>query len=191
MSMSNLLKKDTKFTIIEIGNIDTAPIKKEIGSFDSEWTQNTSRQDNNIVHSNTKMYPLRFFSYDWVRGQDIDISEVNSFKSDSANLCLEDIYSFLESYYSGKVVRAEIVKMMPNTKIVRHVDGGEMLTVTRRCHIPITTADEVYFTVFGNSVNMKVGTVYEINNLLPHAVENNTDIERDHLILDILPTEML
>lgn len=191
MSMSNLLKKDTKFTIVEIGNLKTEAIKKEIDAFDSEWSENTSRQDNNIVHINTKMYPLRFFSYDWVVGQEIDPQEVNYFKTENAVVELDEIYKFLESYYSGKVVRAEIVKMMPNTKIVRHVDGGEMLTVTRRCHIPITTSEEVYFSVFGNSVNMKVGTVYEINNLLPHEVENNSDVERDHLILDILPFEML
>lgn len=191
MSMSNLLKKDTKFTIVEIGNLKTEAIKKEIDAFDLEWSENTSRQDNNIVHINTKMYPLRFFSYDWVVGQEIDPQEVNYFKTENAVVELDEIYKFLESYYSGKVVRAEIVKMMPNTKIVRHVDGGEMLTVTRRCHIPITTSEEVYFSVFGNSVNMKVGTVYEINNLLPHEVENNSDVERDHLILDILPFEML
>lgn len=189
--MSNLLKKDTNFTIIEIGNVETGAIKKEIDLFDSEWTQNTSRQDNNIVHVNTKMYPLRFFSYDWVRGQDTSTQEVNSFKTNLAIDELQKIYSFLENYYSGSVVRAEIVKMMPGTKIMRHVDGGEMLTITRRCHIPITTSDEVYFGVFGNSINMKVGTVYEINNLLPHEVENNSDIERDHLILDILPFEMI
>lgn len=191
MSMSNLLKKDTKFTIAEIGSIETNFIKSEIDLFTEEWNQNTSRQDNNIVHVNTKMYPIRFFSYDWVRGQDIDVQEVNSFKTIEAIKQLNDIYLFLESYYSGRVVRAEIVKMMPHTQIVRHVDGGEMLTITRRCHIPITTADEVYFGVFGNSINMKVGSIYEINNLLPHEVQNNSDVERDHLILDILPFEML
>jgi hypothetical protein len=137
------------------------------------------------------MFQIKYFSYDWTRDQDIHIEEKNSFKTDGASKQLQDIYNKVESYYSGKVVRAEVIKMMPNTKIIRHVDGGEMLTLTRRCHIPITTADEVYFGVFGNTINMKVGTIYEINNLLPHEVENNSKVERDHLILDILPFEVL
>ena len=38
-----------------------------------------------------------------------------------------DIYSILEKYFDGIIVRVEIVKMFSNTKVRKHVDGGQFL----------------------------------------------------------------
>jgi len=188
--MSKLPKKDTKWTILEIDKLNIDFIKKEVSMFSTEWDLDTSRQDNNITHRNTKMYQLKYSSYDWLPGDKVEIKDVNSFKTKEAQEQFLDIIKSLESQYSGIVVRAEVIKMMPNVNIRKHVDGGEFLKYARRCHIPINTNEDVYFTVFNNRVNMKEGIVYEINNSLPHSVENNSNKERDHLILDILPIEM-
>ena len=45
----------------------------------------------------------------------------------------------------------------------------------------------ITFTVFNNSLHMEESGWYEINNTLPHSVSNPTDIERIHLIVDVLP----
>jgi aspartyl/asparaginyl beta-hydroxylase (cupin superfamily) len=45
--------------------------------------------------------------------------------------------------------------------------------------------------VADNKIHMKKDQWYEINNQLPHEVDNPTEIERIHLIIDILPDEML
>lgn len=191
MSMLDLLKKDTKWTIREIGNFDILNIKKELASFTDQWDIDTTRQDNNLTHRNTKMYQLKYASYDWIPGTPLEIIDINSLSLKESNDELNAIYKKIEDIYNGRVVRAELIKMMPNVKIRKHVDGGQFLTYARRCHIPINTNQDVFFTVFNTTVNMKEGIGYEINNSLPHAVENNSNLERDHLILDILPLEML
>jgi len=188
--MSELLKKDTKWTILELNSCSIENIKKEVLAYDKEWDLDTSRQDNNVTHRNTKMYQLKYSSYDWIPGLPIEISDINSFQSLEAQTEFLDIVHSLEQKYNGKVIRAEVIKMMPRVNIRKHVDGGEFLKYARRCHVPINTNEDVYFTVFNNRMNMKEGTVYEINNSLPHAVENNSDMERDHLILDIMPLDL-
>jgi hypothetical protein len=47
----------------------------------------------------------------------------------------------------------------------------------------------VIFTVFNKSVNLKEGICYELNNAIPHSVENNSADSRIHLIIDVLPNK--
>jgi hypothetical protein len=42
-----------------------------------------------------------------------------------------------------------------------------------------------------NTIHMKEGIWYEINNQLPHSVLNGSNVDRVHMIVDILPDEML
>ena len=95
------------------------------------------------------------------------------------------------NYYSGKVIRCEIIKMDPKSHIGKHTDGGPILHYSRRIHIPIITREEIKFTVMDNEVHMKEGGWYEINNQLPHSVDNPTETHRVHMIIDILPDDML
>jgi hypothetical protein len=189
--MSKALKKDTKWTILELNSYPIENIQKEVSSYEAEWDLDTSRQDKNLTHRNTKMYQLKYSSYDWIPGLEINVSDINSFTSKESQKEFIDIIIDLEKKYNGKVIRAELIKMMPNVNIRKHVDGGEFLKYARRCHVPINTNEDVYFTVLDNRINMKEGVAYEINNSLPHSVDNNSNQERDHLILDIMPLELL
>lgn len=187
--MSEALKKDTRWTILELSSYPIKHIQEEVLHYDKEWDLDTSRQDNNLTHRNTKMYQLKYSSYDWIPGVEITVSDVNSFVSIEAQKEFMNIVDDLEKRYNGKVIRAEVIKMMPNVNIRKHVDGGEFLKYARRCHVPINTNKHVYFTVLNNSINMKEGVAYEINNSLPHSVKNGSSQERDHLILDIMPIQ--
>lgn len=42
-----------------------------------------------------------------------------------------------------------------------------------------------------NTIHMEEGGWYEINNQMPHYVSNPTDFDRVHLIIDILPDDMI
>lgn len=66
-----------------------------------------------------------------------------------------------------------------------------MLHYSRRIHIPVITNPEVYFTVNNEKINMIESQGYEINNTLPHSVENNSALDRVHIIIDIMPNNML
>ena len=69
------------------------------------------------------------------------------------------------------------------TKILPHVDTiiGNLY---KRIHIPIITNDKVYVINAGHAVNMKEGQAYEIDNSKVHAVNNASDKDRIHLIID-------
>lgn len=180
-------KKNTEWTIDLIGNCNIKHIKEDILSFSEEWLLDTSRQETYKTHKDTKMYQIRYMDYDWTEEMPIEIKEINSLNREESNLELDSIFKQLELFYNGKVVRAEFINMEPNSSVRPHVDGGSMLYVSRRCHIPIVTNDDVYFTVLNNTVNMKEGNIYEINNGMPHSVENKSNRNRVHLIIDILP----
>jgi len=72
-----------------------------------------------------------------------------------------------------------------------HIDGGPLLHYSRRVHIPVITSEEVTFTVMDTTINMKESVWYEINNQMKHGANNPTDNERVHLIIDILPNDMI
>ena len=60
-----------------------------------------------------------------------------------------------------------------------------ILKKSKRIHIPIVTNPECIFTVGDNSINMKVGEIWEMNNdKMQHSVHNNGDEDRIHLIID-------
>ena len=190
MNMSKILKKDTKWSILELGQFNVSGLEAEISKFDLEWKIDTSRQDNNYTHSNTNMYQICYTDYNWSPGSSIVTNQVNNLKTPKAIKELLDIYNELEYYYEGKIIRCEIVKMLKNTKIPKHVDGGPLLYYSRRVHVPIITNKKITFTVMDNTIHMKKGGWYEINNQLPHSVNNETDIDRVHIIIDVLPDNM-
>ncbi|MEY3378211.1 MAG: hypothetical protein RLZZ328_1371 [Bacteroidota bacterium] len=183
--------KDTTWDIEEICIFDVSEIKKEVQKFSKEWFFDTSRQEMFPAHKDTMMFQLRYFDYEWERGQKAEWKDVYSLSNKDAVDQLNNIYDTLGEKYDGKVVRSELISMKRKTSIPRHTDKGDMLITCRRLHIPIITDDDVWFSVLSKRINMKEGVCYEINNLAAHSVENNSNIDRIHLIVDIIPNEYL
>jgi tetratricopeptide (TPR) repeat protein len=102
---------------------------------------------------------------------------------------LKPIIAHIAEFYqdNGFVASLIFAKLLPGGKIPRHADGGYSLMKVHRIHIPIVTNAENIFFVNGEEKNMKVGEVWEINNALVHMVENRSDQERIHLIIDWMP----
>ena len=73
-----------------------------------------------------------------------------------------------------------------NKNIEEHCDFNE-LVLCHRIHIPIITNDQVIFHIDKIPFFLEEGKVYEINNQKLHSVENNSNFDRVHLIIDILP----
>lgn len=189
--MYKRLKKDSKWSILKLGSFKTEAIKEEILAFNDEWLLDTSRQNFGYVHYATQMFRLCATDYDWIPGTPIETIYHNSFKTEGALKELADIYNQLEEYYCGKVIRCEAIKLSPNSEVLRHTDGGALLHYSRRIHIPIITDPSITFTVMDDTIHMEESGWYEINNQMPHGVNNPSDIERTHLIIDILPDDML
>lgn len=189
--MSDLMKKNSKWSISEICKFNITSIKEEVSMLSSEWLIDTTRQEMYETHKNTQAIQMISSDYNWQPGTDLYIENKQSFKIKESNNEIENIYKYLEELYSGKVIRSEIINLRANTDIRKHVDGGPVLHYARRCHIPIITNPDVYFTVNNNTINMLEGFCYEINNSMPHSVSNKSNLDRVHIIIDIMPDNML
>ena len=191
MSMYKRLKKDSKWTIIKHGNFLVDKIIDEVSGYSSEWLLDTSRQELGSVHIKTNMYRICETDYAWIPGTPIETFYRNYMKTPAAQKQLDRIFTDLQEFYSGNIIRCEIIKLMPFSEVLKHTDGGALLHYSRRVHIPLITDKDITFTVMDNTIHMEPGGWYEINNQMPHSVNNPTDKERVHIIIDILPDEML
>ncbi len=183
------LKKTTDWSILHVKDYNVDALVEYSKLLDSEWNYDTSRQETYKTHKETQMFPVRFMDYEWNPGDQINVVDKNEISSIEAKREFDYIITDLENIYDSKAVRIEFVKMPGKTSIRPHVDGGEMLYLIRRCHLPMVTHEDVLFTVLDNTMNMKAGSAYEINNGMPHSVINNSNVDRIHLIVDLLPNE--
>jgi hypothetical protein len=77
-----------------------------------------------------------------------------------------------------------MTRLAPGGRITPHSDGGYSLARCHRIHVPILSNPDCRFRVGDTTLVMKPGEVWEINNRLTHAVENDGAAARVHLILD-------
>ena len=170
-----------------VGLVDVVSLKNNVIQLsDKIWEEHQFRQKAAKTHQKTKTIELMW-----------DLDSLNSLEKGriTKNFQLLDIPSFLKKikniyelkFGSGEFVRVLIVKLEKKSKIAPHVDSGIGLIMARRTHIPIITNTNVIFIVGGEEKNMKEGEIWEIDNQSVHSVENNSDIDRIHLIIDYLP----
>lgn len=89
------------------------------------------------------------------------------------------------------------VSCLPAKKWVEpHVDTILLHAMARRIHIPIVTNPGVQMG-FVNAEgkiekhHLAAGSIYEVNNLVPHSVVNRGSTDRWHVLLDVLDDELV
>ncbi|TNF90151.1 MAG: hypothetical protein EP300_03785 [Gammaproteobacteria bacterium] len=102
---------------------------------------------------------------------------------------LQPIFDFIADYFDhdGFIVRALFARLAGHGRIDTHTDGLYSLLKCNRIHVPIITNDQVVFTIGGEQKVLGEGEMWEINNATLHAVDNNSDQDRIHLIVDWVP----
>ena len=90
--------------------------------------------------------------------------------------------------------RVRLMKIKANSKIGKHSDkidkdfGLEDGNIVR-IHVPIRTNDQVEFYLWENREKLtnylQVGHFYYVDVRAPHAVTNNSDVDRIHLVMDV------
>jgi hypothetical protein len=71
--------------------------------------------------------------------------------------------------------------------IPTHVDENPSSRIPHKIHLPLITNPGVIFRIDGAPYHLAAGSAYELNNLLPHSVHNESDTARVHLIFDCYP----
>ena len=167
-----------------VSSINISSLKKTVKKYSTvKWNNYDYRQKTFPVHKKTRTIPL-IFNSDLTNIE--NPQEFEDFKYFSNEML--DIYNVLKSYYkTGSILKAILVKLLPNSKIIKHIDSGKSLENTKRHHIPIITNNKVLFTVGDETLHMKEGEIWQINNTgKEHSVENNSKFNRVHLIIDWL-----
>ena len=94
------------------------------------------------------------------------------------------LFSVLSSF-NCQIKSARLLRLGAGARIIEHrdynlsVDDGEV-----RLHIPITTSPLVGFYVNGERIPMNPGECWYINANLPHKVNNRSEADRVHLVID-------
>jgi|688.fasta_scaffold191438_3 hypothetical protein len=183
--------KENPWRINNFGFVFVDSIKKEITEYVEEWLIDTSRQEKFQSHEKTFMYQLKELDYEWNLKDKINSTSPNNFKTKEANDEIKNIYKKLEELVVGKVIRSEVINLLPNSRIRTHKDRSDLLYVSRRFHIPILTNKECTFTVEREVFQLESSTLYELNNRKYHSVENSSNENRVHLIIDVLPIQYI
>lgn len=87
---------------------------------------------------------------------------------------------------------ARLLSLSPGSKILEHCDYFLGLQYgTLRIHVPVTTDSRVDFVVNHERLEMQAGEVWYIDFTRPHSVNNYSDRERVHLVVDCTVNDWL
>lgn len=103
---------------------------------------------------------------------------------------IEEIYKDIGSKFNGGAGRIKIGWMAGNTTVKEHIDADSAYIL--KVHIPLTTDPAIkFFVKFKGEIfehHMPAdGTATLLNVGIPHSVENNSNIDRYHLIINVYP----
>lgn len=173
----------------KIGNFDVTEITKIVSEFPKDkWFENSSRQQLYQQHKQTQSIFINDLDNRWT-GQGYPLVKYHF--NDRLEQLTESIVSKLEVFFNGKVGKTVFINLPKKCEVSPHRDGGYYLAGVHRCHIPIITNDKVDFMIGSDTINMKPGICYEINNTEVHAVYNKGKQDRVHLLIDIIPVELI
>ena len=184
-----MIDKATKdYNFIYFKNFDVSLLKDKCMSLDKEWLLDQSRQnmeypDRRNPHLYTNTHIIQDNPLSWNNGEPFSPVLKNK---DLYDIVLPIIRE-LEYRMCGKAARVLLIRLNANKDVTEHTDSGNYLNTVRRFHIPIITNENVFYTVNGEKINMKEGDCWEINNRRPHSVDNASDEDRIHLLIDIMP----
>ena len=179
-----LIKDVEDFNFRYVGNIEVDNILEKVNQLtNADWEEYNFRQIRFKPHIHTQTIPI-IFDEDFRNTNPSCTKWYSIFESD-IDFLKKKISKF---YGGGYIIRCILTKLISNKSIPTHIDVGMSLSMCKRIHIPIVTNDSVIFTVDNEKKNLKTGEMWEINNCkCAHSVENNSDIDRIHLIIDYVP----
>jgi len=198
------IKPKEGFDFKFIRNFDVNELSNYLKSYDKEWYINKSNQESYLSQRESVSYFITD-AFNAHQNSEPYINSVVSLDPKLVELVVEPIILELEKMVDGKYAKSLLAKLPAGTGVPIHCDqfgysndGNKVAnrqaiynSMIHRVHVPITTNDKVTFYVNGETKNLKVGEIWEINNNIPHSVHNNGDTDRIHICFDILPYRWL
>ena len=159
------------------------------GASSPMWDLNPYRQNRHQVHRQTRSIIFEWIPDDWQPGQRPLVQH-----TEHATALAKPVYACAEklnAHYRGKIVRLMLTELGPRAKITPHKDGGAGVVLVHRLHLPVVSNPNVKFFIDQIPHYLEPGAAYEFDNTRLHAVDNDSDSPRVHLMCDILPASLV
>ena len=91
-------------------------------------------------------------------------------------------------YSDCRFPRVMLAKLPAGSKILPHTDGKASHYI-HKIHVPLITNPGSMFHVGDLTMHIPVGEIYEVNNKRYHAVDNDGELDRIHLIFECYNVE--
>lgn len=177
------------FKIIKEDVNYTEELKSFIKEIEYDWDTWSYRQKVYEPHVSTKSIPVYWSVESEILNNVIKIN-INK-KYESILKILYDDLNFFCKEFDGSVIKIILSKLPKNQIISPHIDSGFLLVNSHRLHLPIITNSKVIFNINEIDYQMSENTWYEFDNTKPHFVLNNSEEDRIHLMVDIIPNKLL
>jgi hypothetical protein len=172
--------------LFEKALFDATKIKWETRPVDHRQSYDVFR-DSSTVHLRTHKHPS-----DW-EPKTIEewstITEcVDNPKFDEKFKKTRNIVNWVYEQVGGiSLGRVMIINLAPRGKVALHVDPLDYFEKHSRYHIPLVTNEGVTFSGGPETQkeHMPLGYLCRLNNRLPHQLDNDSDLNRIHLLVDI------
>lgn len=182
-----------KEDIAKIGEFDICQLRDKVESLaEKAWIEDLSRQKEFEAHTDTQTIKL-LFDPDYRHRGPTSHPPLAEFQP-----IIDPFMRHIREYYAktlrqrktiarngpGYFIRIILTRLAAQSRITPHADNGLSLKLCHRIHLPIFTNETCIFRVGATAINMRAGEMWEINNRRIHAVENDGDAPRVHLIMD-------
>ena len=175
------MKEKTGFQFIGEMPLFDKLLSEVLSLTDKDWTEYEDRKKTRgAASANTDTIPL---IYDLKHRINSRVLHKNYEKF---SLYIDDVVSSASQHIGEvKAQQAMLAKLKSGAVIPKHRDEGPLTAKTHRIHVPIITNPECTFSVAGESMNLKAGQIWIVDNVGEiHGVQNNGTTDRVHLIVD-------
>lgn len=88
------------------------------------------------------------------------------------------------AYLGGALSHAAVKRLPAGASYSPHYDAHPLWRDQLRLHIPVATHPDVTFYCAGMSAHMRSGELWAFDRRAPHAVKNDSPVDRLHLVID-------
>ena len=171
-------------SVLELGPVDIAALRDDILAIpEATWDRQNAEKPNRFeALDRTRHIVFRFVTNfdDWRQSYSLPIWD--HWRERIEPVLRQATASY--GYANGVFPRVMLARMAPGGVIHAHVDANPAARWPHKIHIPIQTNDQVQFFVDPDIHHFQVDHAYEVNNLGLHAVRNDGDTDRIHLIFE-------
>lgn len=167
-----------------LGKVDVSGLRDAVLALpEAVWDfENSSKPNDYRALDRTRHVVFRFVdtTRDWRRSHDRPLWE--GWRARIEPVLRQSVAPY--GYANGVFPRVMLARMPPGGEIKPHQDTNVAARWPHKIHVPIATNDRVAFWIEGMAYHLPAGEAFEVNNMAVHAVRNDGDSDRIHLIFE-------